>query len=128
MCSLYWHIGRENFGPNSVNIGAALFMVTILPAFAACAYTPQLVRARALGRSFFNLLLLVTMTVWHSYGSASPDLCATYAGAGEACVLQVRANVASAHGGSLTWKSSFMNLNHSTGLTLSQHRGIQLAQ
>ena len=24
--SLYWHIGRHNFGPNSVNIGAALFM------------------------------------------------------------------------------------------------------
>ena len=46
-CSLYWHIGLENFGPNSVNIGAALFMVTILPAFAACAYTPQLVGAHA---------------------------------------------------------------------------------
>ena len=42
-CSLYWHIGKENFGPNSVNIAAALFMVTILPAFSACAYTPQLV-------------------------------------------------------------------------------------
>ncbi|CAL5220625.1 g2668 [Coccomyxa viridis] len=46
LMSLYWHIGRENFGPNSVNIGAALFMVTILPAFAACAYTPQLVLER----------------------------------------------------------------------------------
>ena len=43
-CSLYWHIGKENFGPNAVNIGAALFMITILPAFAACAYIPQLVR------------------------------------------------------------------------------------
>ena len=46
--SLYWHIGKRNFGPNSVNIGAALFMWTILPAFAATAYMPALVVERAL--------------------------------------------------------------------------------
>lgn len=47
-CSLYWHIGKNNFGPNAVNIGAALFMWTILPAFAAAAYMPALVQERTL--------------------------------------------------------------------------------
>jgi hypothetical protein len=46
MRSLYWHIGKRNFGPNAVNIGAALFMWTILPGFAAAAYTPTLVQER----------------------------------------------------------------------------------
>ena len=46
--SLYWHIGKRNFGPNAVNIGAALFMWTILPGFAAAAYTPALVQERTL--------------------------------------------------------------------------------
>ena len=60
-CSLYWHIGKENFGPNAVNIGAALFMITILPAFAACAYIPQLVR-----HAF--LLLVSCMPSMHEAG------------------------------------------------------------
>lgn len=47
-CRLYWHIGKRNFGPNAVNIGAALFMWTILPGFAAAAYTPTLVQERPL--------------------------------------------------------------------------------
>lgn len=47
-CRLYWHIGKRNFGPNAVNIGAALFMWTILPGFAAAAYTPTLVQERVL--------------------------------------------------------------------------------
>ncbi|EIE18756.1 ABC family transporter: multidrug, partial [Coccomyxa subellipsoidea C-169] len=48
LMSLYWHIGKRNFGPNAVNIGAALFMWTILPGFAAAAYTPTLVQERPL--------------------------------------------------------------------------------
>ncbi|KAK9904972.1 hypothetical protein WJX75_006687 [Coccomyxa subellipsoidea] len=46
LMTLYWHIGKRNFGPNAVNIGAALFMWTILPGFAAAAYTPTLVQER----------------------------------------------------------------------------------
>ncbi|CAL8464409.1 g3944 [Coccomyxa elongata] len=48
LMTLYWHIGKSNFGPNAVNIGAALFMWTILPGFAAAAYTPTLVQERPL--------------------------------------------------------------------------------
>jgi hypothetical protein len=47
-CRLYWHIGKHNYGPNAVNIGAALFMWTILPGFTAAAYTPALVQERAI--------------------------------------------------------------------------------
>ena len=72
-CSLYWHIGKENFGPNAVNIGAALFMITILPAFAACAYIPQLVRHACL------LLVKCMLTLQRSFrGCTKRDFCTIY--------------------------------------------------